>query len=172
MSAAEALPVFRVRPSTPDDRKFVLSRWLWSEEVAHAHREGNLFRNWQNTMMDAILARPGTTIRVASPADDDAIAGFAVVGHERAPTAPPVVFYAYVDEAARRMGIASLLLGDLLARRDVIYTAIPARVCKECGDSVCRGRPKHRQWVPSPVQMPRQWHYLPRAAFLPVLENR
>jgi GNAT superfamily N-acetyltransferase len=154
VSAASSIPVaaqaFRLRPGTPDDHHYVFSTWRRSEAEASAHLEGRHFGPWQDRMMDAILARPLVTLTVASPLEDDGIAGWSVI-------APPVLFFVYVAPDARRLGLARMLLSGLLDCPSVIYVSRPARVKDAAG-----------RWQNSMLPIPRAWKYMPRAAFYEV----
>lgn len=168
---AEAFP-FRVRTERETDRRVVTDTWKRAEAECTAHREGRLFPSLQTRMMADVLARPGTSVRIASPLEDDSVSGWACIGaaaHERAPM---VVYYVFVEPELRRRGIASLLLADIACATGVLYTAQPARICRDCGQSQCGNRVQHRSWVNSPIRPPKGWHYVPRAAFYPVMEAR
>lgn len=117
---------FMQRSGRPSDRPFVLESWQASNSTTTLGREmGPRYVSEQKTLCNAILDRPTTAVRVAClPDDDDAIMGYAVVGH--LDTLLPKIYYVYVKSEARKLGIATTLLGDL-RDRTVTYTHKPAR---------------------------------------------
>jgi hypothetical protein len=156
MTAALAAPAFYVRPETPADRNFVLSSWHrsvcspWNrgpdEGGGTRHVEGPFFHRWQREMISAILARPSTVVEVASPAGDDTIAGWLC----RSSTAPRAIYYVFVRENSRRVGIASTLLSPSLVA-PAYYGALPARE-RDAG-----GAWSPPSWIGRLV--PRTWRY-------------
>ena len=92
----------------------------------------------QKSLINDILSRASTEVRVAVvPDDDDAILGYAVVGHLK--TLLPRIYYVYVKSEARKLGVATSLLEDLKARQ-VVYTHKPAR-------TLAAVLPKPENWV-------------------------
>lgn len=143
-SAAPVLPdstlPFAVRIGTAEDRAYVLSTWLKTDERRGRSIEGAFYRPWQARMMADVLARPSTCVRVAHPEGDAAtIMGWLAYedGH------PAILHYCYVRESARRLGIARMLLGELASREIAIVTARPH---------------------PSlPIELPSGWSFMQRA---------
>lgn len=164
MTAAVSRPAFAVRPGTDADRNYILDSWRESERAAVAHTEGPYFTAMQNGTMRAILERPSTRVRVAYPyGSEETIAGWAVLrppvmvlhkGSARLPDIGPVpvVYFCYVREDGRRLGLARTLLADVLARPRALVTSRPAHVRDAKG------------WHPSPVPVPKAWYFCPRAA--------
>jgi len=154
------------RASVPDDRRYVLTTWRRSEGEARGHIEGRLFGAWQDAAMAAILARSGAETRIVSPEGDDSIAGWAVLESGERETVSgrvvvsvPTLHYLFVRPECRRLGIARLLVGDLLGRDDVVYSARPPRI-------LVNGSWSSPGWYPRKV--PRGWRCLERAAFFPL----
>jgi len=117
---------FTTRPGRPSDRPFILESWQSSHSLTTLGREmGPRYISEMKGMINDILDRPSTKIRTAVlPEDDDAILGYAVVGHLE--TLTPRVYFVYVKQEARKLGIAKDLLGDLRDRQ-TIYTHKPNR---------------------------------------------
>lgn len=171
MTAAPSLPSFAVRVETPEDRNFVLTWWRKGEKEASGHLEGARFNVLQDGQMHTILDRQSTVVLIAyAVGDPTSIAAFLVCrpgtvvlqkgpGPRAREVGPaPIVYYAFTRPEARRLGLQRMLLGDLVERRDVLFTSRPARIRMTTGE----------QWQPSPVKIPRAWTYCPRAAFVEV----
>ena len=128
-----------VRPGRPSDRPFILESWQSSQSLTTLGREmGPKYISEMKELVNNILSRPSTEVRVAVvPDDDDAILGYAVVGHLQ--TLLPRVYFTYVKAEARRLGVAGSLLQDLKGRQ-VIYTHKPAR-------TLAAVLPKPENWV-------------------------
>jgi len=173
MSALASLPSFGLRIEVPEDRHFILSSWRSSEKDAALSRgpnegnfEGTRFGTIQSAMMNAVLSRRSTCVTVVHPRQDPGtILGWIAARPPRnlmckgprpcLEVGPaPIIYYLFVRKEIRCSGIARMLLGELPLRKDVIYTAKPARVHSIHG------------WQPSPLPIPRGWRYLPRAAFV------
>jgi GNAT superfamily N-acetyltransferase len=160
-------PSFAIRPGEDTDRNYILDTWRKSESASIAHIEGSLYSAMQTGAMAAILSRSSTTVRIAHPiGSDDTIAAWAVVrapvpvlhkGSGRLPAIgpTPIVYYIYVREDGRRLGIGRMLLADYANRPRVLYTSRVPHV-----------RDARGSWQPSPIQVPRSWQYCPRAAFV------
>lgn len=136
------------------DRHCVLYTWKRAEGDAIGGIERHLYGPWQERMMHGILARPGVEITIASPSGDTAIGGWMVA--QREPI--PCIYYVYVFPELRRLGLASMLVGDL-ARQPIVYTRRPARVMGPRG------------WQPPPWVsrvIPQSWRLLERANYFPL----
>ena len=168
MTAAVSLPSFALRVATPEDRNYIECSWRKAEKSANGHLERERFAQCQDMAMRAILDRESTTVTIAHPvADPEVIAGYLVA---RAPVRvirkgpsslreigpAPIVYFLFVRDECRRLGIARSLLGELPERRDVIFTTRPAQH-KE-GDV----------WKRSALPIPRAWQYVPRAQFVEI----
>lgn len=153
-SADERLP-FALRLGTESDHPFVMDSWLLCERGARGREEGRRFIGWQKAMQRAILARPTTEVRVATPENDpQAIVAWAVVGRFRV----PVVYYAYTRDYLRQVGLARLLLADLSQSREVVYAARPPRTWN--------AEERHWDAHPAVAKLPAGWSYLQRANWL------
>ena len=160
MTAALALPhrlPYAIRLGGVGDVAFVMDAWMQSERDASGHLEGRHFIRWQKRMQRDILARDTTRVVVAAPeGDPETILGWLVYSE----TQPQVIYYAYVRDQARRMGIASALLAaaGLSPAEEVFYSARPARVRSQVEGI----------WTSAPVvaRLPAAWRYQPRAAYL------
>ncbi len=162
------LASFALRVATPDDRNYIECSWRKAEKSANGHLERERFAQCQDAAMHAILDRESTTVTIAHPvADPEVIAGYIV---SRAPAKvirkgpssvkeigpAPIVYFLFVRDECRRLGIARALLGELPERRDVIFTTRPSHV--RDGE----------QWKRSPLPIPRAWRYVPRAQFVEI----
>lgn len=115
---------FRIRAGREVDRPLIHESWQssWSQ-TAIGREMGATYVSDQKALVNAILARPRTEVRVAvSQDDDDAIFGWAVLGDLK--TLIPLVYFVYVKRTSRRLGIATALLADL-RERQVIMTHKP-----------------------------------------------
>lgn len=155
MTAAVALPPpdpeslpFVVRAATADDLPFIHDSWLLSARDGEAHNEGRHFVWWQKQDQREILSRRSTRVRIVCPADDpETILGWAAIGE----TSPPCVYFVYVRAPSRALGIARMLVGDLVDR-ECFYGARPPRIWNA------------GKWVPAPVaaKIPKRWRFVPR----------
>jgi GNAT superfamily N-acetyltransferase len=175
MTAAVSLPPFLQRQGGEADLNYLRKHWRGSAAAnalsfaptVEGHHEGDRFPAFHNAMMAAILSWPSTRVTVAHPPEDDGtILGWLVsrpavpiICRGPKPRAEigraPVVYFCFVREELRRVGVARMLLADLLERRDVIYTSKPPRVRLRSGE-----------WGPAAVRIPSAWKYHPRAAFV------
>jgi hypothetical protein len=166
---------FVLRAGTDADLNFVRKHWRLaysSNAQTHAptvegHHEGDRFPVLHNAMMAGILSWPSTRVTVAHPPEDEGTILGWLVSRPPVPVVckgprpraeigrAPVVYFCFVREELRRVGIARLLLGDMPNRRDVIYTAKPPRV-----------RARSGEWVQAALRVPVHWKYHPRAAFV------
>ena len=168
MTAATSLPSFSLRIATPEDANYIRSAWRAAEKAANGHLERERFAQCHDAAMAAILGRESTVVTIAHPvADPEAIAGFLVYrppvrvirkcpSNVREIGPAPVVYYIYVRDECRRLGIGRSLLGELLERRDTVFTTRPAQV--KHGDA----------WLRSPLPIPRAWQYVHRAQFVEI----
>lgn len=101
-----------IRDSLPNDRNFILATWLrglyygdtWFKEIPKAI----FFENYHN-VVERILTRPGTIIKIACLKDDpDVILGYCVSRVFNGDI--NVVDWAFVKSAWRNIGIAKRLL--------------------------------------------------------------
>ncbi len=153
---------FAVRVGTATDIPFVMDAWMQCARESSGHVEGVEFVPWQKADQREILARPSTCLRVAHPTDDpNVILGWVALCET---TRPAALYYLFTRFHSRRLGLATLLLGDLLARPDVFYGARLPRVCRKCGRSDCRDCPDPGRWVSHPLtlRIPKSWKYVPR----------
>jgi GNAT superfamily N-acetyltransferase len=127
------------RAGRPSDHAFILESWQAAHSLSVIGREmGPRYISEIKELIRDILARPSTETRVAvAPDDDDAIFGYAVVGH--IDTLLPRVYFTYVKQESRNLGVASSLLADLKGRQ-VVYTHKPARTL---ADKI----PKPNNWI-------------------------
>ena len=152
----EDAPAFAVRDEIAGDRNFVLTTWRRAESASRSSIERRRFLPWQDRMMAGVLERPNVRVLVASPVDDDTIAGYAVVNlapHENG------IHLVYVAPDMRRIGIARLLLSRFDPRETVYYCARPARVIGANGW-------ENQTWFASKI--PPAWRYLERMAYFPL----
>lgn len=112
MNAARHLaPPCEIRLGKPDDLAFVVD--CWTKYEARSSR-GRRFRD-STSHVRALLARDGSRLLVAHvPGEPDSILGWAatedgVAGPERVPAC---IHYVYVRKDARRLGVASALIGE------------------------------------------------------------
>ena len=165
---------FLLRAGTDADLNFCRKHWRLAYSAnaqtlaptVEGHHEGDRFPAFHNAMMAGILSWPSTRVTVACPPEDEGtILGWLVSrpaervicrGPRPRPEIgrAPVVYFCFVREELRRVGIARMLLADLLDRRDVIYTAKPPRV-----------RARSGEWVQAAIRIPAYWKYHPRAAW-------
>ena len=170
MTAAVSLPSFALRLETPEDRHYILSTWRRSEKEASGHLEGARFAGLQDGAMHAILARPSTVVSIVYPAGTPEVIAAWLVARPPVPvihkgpgrwtgqTGPaPIVYFVFVREEGRSLGLARMLLAEMSDRKDTLYTTKPARK-----------RGANGGWEPSGLPIPRSWTYCPRAAFVEV----
>lgn len=110
MSETQGGPVaWALRDGVADDHNFVKQTWLKCyrhSAFARAIRDSVFFR-FHHPIVERILERPGTSVRVAClPDAPEVILGYLV--HEGG-----VVHWVYVKGAFRRLGIASRLAENL-----------------------------------------------------------
>ena len=107
-------PLFICRQAKASDLHYVMETWVKSNQ---ATRHDPHYQREQRLTIEGILNRPGSCARVAHTVDDeDAILGWAI--YQDAPR--PVIYYCYVRDGSRRIGIARALLASLSARQDEI----------------------------------------------------
>jgi hypothetical protein len=166
MTAAASLPTFAIRIGTPADGNYIRTRWRQCAKSAVGHFEGQYFAQLQDAEMTCILTRESTVVTMAYVATaPETSVGFLVArppvpvvhkGPGRYPVREigpaPVVYFLFVEESVRRLGIAGLLVGELRDRSDVLYTGRPAQVKQGSA------------WARSPYPVPREWTYCPRVA--------
>lgn len=101
------------RDATPDDRQFIVS--TWSASYKNSHYAGLIqSEDWADVMhrqVEKVLSRPGARTLMAHE-DSDPLFLYGWIAGDMTETVP-VVFYAYVKEAYRRMGIARGLFDAL-----------------------------------------------------------
>lgn len=100
--------------SDDEDRVFMIS--TWSSSFKHANSAGLIAtEDWATVMhpqFAKVLARPDVQTRIAYERTDPTFFyGWAAV--DKTDVYPPIVFYAYVKEPFRRVGIARKLFGEL-----------------------------------------------------------
>jgi GNAT superfamily N-acetyltransferase len=168
MTAAVSLPSFAIRIATPEDRTYIECSWRKAERAANGHLERERFAQCQDAAMRAILDRESTVVTIAHPvADPEVIAGYLAARPpvkviRKGPSnlkeigPAPIVYFLFVRDECRRLGIARALLGELPERRDVVFTTRPAQV--KDGE----------QWKRSPLPIPRAWQYVARAQFVEI----
>lgn len=132
-------PFFLIRAGRASDKPFFLESWQASHSLTTIGKEmGPRYISEQKELINDILSRPTTQTRVAIvPDDDDAILGYAVLGH--LDTLLPRVYFVYVKQHARKLGIATALLHGL-KERQVIYTHKPA-------NTLASALPKPAMWI-------------------------
>ena len=110
--------LFAIREGRPTDHAFVLSSWLGGDRFSRAGQAcARVYSHEHERVARALLARDGVSLRTACATDDDdALLGWSL-SEEPADGLTPCVFYVYVKKGARRLGIASALLGNLTTRR-------------------------------------------------------
>lgn len=116
------MPEIPTRLGNEDDLSYVVDCWVHHMvRISPGERPAREWKKW------AIRAVSGDqmTVRVAcAPDDEDAIIGFAVLEVARGPV-PPCVHFVYVRDKARRCGVATELLRDVLSQAKVEYTGTP-----------------------------------------------
>jgi hypothetical protein len=120
------VPFFRVRLGRESDHALVVETWQRLHSETPIGREmGPQYVSEMKALIREILSRSSTEVRTAvAPDDDDAIFGYAVLGHLA--TLLPRLYFCYVKPESRNLGIATAMLYDL-RERQVVYTHKPAR---------------------------------------------
>jgi GNAT superfamily N-acetyltransferase len=146
---------FLLRLGVNDDVPYVMDSWLQQERRAERRGlvaiEGHRFLPWQKTMQRQILGRSTVHLVVAClPDDPTVILGWAVTG-------PRCVYYVYVRESSRRLGLAKAMLAPTLKETGILYGARPAPEYDEAS----------RSWRAHPVvsHIPKTWAYSYRVNF-------
>ena len=123
-------PFYVVRAGRPSDHAFISESWqAANSQTAIGREHGEHYISEQKGLIRAILARPDTAVRVACvPEECDAILGYSVVG--KLESEEPRIYYTYVKTEARRLGIATALLADVLDRV-CVYTHKPKATLAE-----------------------------------------
>ena len=120
-------PFFRVRQGGPEDHGFIVDSWRGSFRRSTTGTDhGPNYVVEQKSLVHRILGRSTTEVRVACSFEDkDAIHAYAVI--EPSATLPRI-YYVYVRNSSRKLGMAKQLLLDL-TRRTCIFTHKPELSC-------------------------------------------
>ena len=98
-----ALPI-DLRPCSDIDTPFIFSSWLRS--YASSAYGGDNYYKRHHQVIEQLMARPGVRMLAATPKEDpQTIIGWSAQEDS-------VLHYVYVKEAFRRMGVATLLVGE------------------------------------------------------------
>ena len=138
-------PFFIIRPGRSTDHALILESWTTTHAgTTNGKDHGIDYFTGQKDLIRSILARASTTTRVAAdPEDEDAVFGYAVLGHLQ--DLIPRIYYAYVKSDGRNVGVATALLKDLMARQ-ITYTHRPPHYIEKLLPS------KPQNWVYSYFQ--------------------
>lgn len=151
------------RPATAADRVFIVSAWSSSYKAANA--AGMIAsEDWSTIMhrqIEKLLALPSVRTLVAFERSDPGfVYGFIVgdpdpqtrmVGTPPSPLTAPAVFYAYVKEPFRRVGIARGMFGALgIDPEATFFYACRTSVVSRVVDKIPRAR-----WEPSVARYPK-----------------
>jgi ribosomal protein S18 acetylase RimI-like enzyme len=104
-------------------RNLIYSKWLKSLRYGNEQLkmvDPKAFYGYHHLLIDDLLGRPVTHVRIASLEDDlDVVLGFCVCR----PSAPCVIDYVYVNKDFRRQGLGSQLVrGPLAMFSDYVFT--------------------------------------------------
>lgn len=141
VSAAQATAPYEIREANPSDRAFILSSWFQGARVSRWARDaGMLYYAEHGRAIEAVLARPGVTTRVACVTGEPAaILGYAVLELE-----PPTLHWVHVRPRCDGQGIARALLQPI---------------------AKCNTEVRCSHWVPSSRPWPSMFRYNPYCLF-------
>lgn len=116
-------PFFRVRQGIADDYGFILETWQFHFRRTVAGRDhGHNYLVEQKRLIRRVLGRPSTELRIACSWEDaNAIHGYAVLEKS---ASRPRIYFVYVRDDSRRLGMATQLLLDM-TRRACVFTHRP-----------------------------------------------
>ena len=107
------MEAIKIRDIDSNDIPFIFSTWLksYKHSSAFAKRITNdVFFDFHHRLVDAIIRRPQTLIKVACLAEDP----FVIIGYlVSEDTRPAVIHYLFVKKAFRQMRVAQILLNTL-----------------------------------------------------------
>lgn len=110
MSDAYVITTYNGRAVPAEYRNLIFSKWLRSLRYGNdllKMVDPKAYYSYHNALIDDLLGRPDTHVRIAALEDDaDVVLGFCVHRPDR-PT--PVVDYVYVNRDMRKQGIAAAL---------------------------------------------------------------
>ena len=128
VSLPPEVAAFPVRDGRASDHAFVVQTWVHTDKhTSSAAEHGVGYMAQQKARIRAALRGPTTRLVVAhSPADEDAIVGWALVARRWATEA--LVHYVYVRPEARRLGVARALVAPLLhGATSIVHAHMPRR---------------------------------------------